>query len=62
MTVNIQPLVRSCKVPDHLLAQTIHGQLITLPRPAPPYVLAASALGEELAGPYQKGRSGGPGG
>jgi hypothetical protein len=26
-----------CKVPDHLVAQIIHGQLITLPRPAPRY-------------------------
>ncbi|MGH8643188.1 MAG: Uma2 family endonuclease [Gammaproteobacteria bacterium] len=50
-----------CKVPDHLLAQIIHGQLITLPRPAPRHALASSSLGEELAGPYQKGRSGGPG-
>jgi Uma2 family endonuclease len=51
-----------CKIPDHLVAQIIHGQLITLPRPAPRHALASSSLGEELSGPFQKGRSGGPGG
>ncbi len=51
-----------CKVPDHLVAQIIHGRLVTLPRPTPRHVLASSSLGEELSGPFQKGRSGGPGG
>ena len=51
-----------CRVPPHLIAQIIHGQLITLPRPAPRHALAASSLGEELTGPFQKGRGGGPGG
>ena len=51
-----------CQVPDHLVAQIIHGQLIVLPRPAPRHALAASSLGEEVIGPYHKGRSGGPGG
>jgi hypothetical protein len=51
-----------CQVPDHKLAQIIHDQLIVLPRPAPKHALAASSLGEELLGPYQKGRRGGPGG
>lgn len=51
-----------CRVPDHLIAQIIHGQLITLPRPTPRHALAASSLGEELVGPFQKGRRGGPGG
>ncbi|MGH8583770.1 MAG: Uma2 family endonuclease [Gammaproteobacteria bacterium] len=51
-----------CRVPAHLLAQIVHGQLVTLPRPAPRHTLAASSLGDELAGPFQKGRHGGPGG
>jgi len=51
-----------CRVPAHLIAQIIHGQLITLPRPAPKHALAASSLGDELIGPFQKGRDGGPGG
>ncbi len=50
-----------CKVPDHLLAQIIHGQLITLPRPAPRHVRAASSLGGSLFQPMDAG-SGGPGG
>jgi len=51
-----------CRVPDHLIAQIIHGQLVTLPRPAPKHVMASSSLGDELTGPFQKGRDGGPGG
>ena len=51
-----------CRVPRHLIAQIIHGQLITLPRPAPRHALAASSLGGELTGPFQNGRGGGPGG
>ena len=49
-------------MPDHLIAQIVHGQLITLPRPAPKHALASSSLGDELSGPFQKGRGGGPGG
>jgi len=49
-----------CQVPDHLLAQIIHGQLVTLPRPAPRHVRAASFLGGTLF-PMDIG-SGGPGG
>ncbi len=51
-----------CQVPAHMIGQIIHGQLIVLPRPAPKHALASSSLGEELVGPYHKGRSGGPGG
>lgn len=51
-----------CRVPPPLLAQIVHGELITLPRPAPRHALAASSLGDELMGPFQKGRGGGPGG
>ncbi len=48
-------------VPSHLVAELIHGQLMTSPRPAPPHALAASSLSGELHGPFDRGR-GGPGG
>ena len=49
-------------LPEHIVGEIIHGQLITHPRPAPKHALASSSLGGELVGPFQKGRSGGPGG
>ena len=48
-------------LPEHIVGEIIHGQLITHPRPAPKHALASSAIGDELISPYQKGR-GGPGG
>jgi hypothetical protein len=48
-------------VPPHLVAEIIFGNLVTHPRPAPRYAVAASSLGGELIGPFQKG-VGGPGG
>jgi len=50
-----------CQVPDHLVAQIIHGQLITLPRPAPRHASATSALGGSLFPPMDSGDDG-PGG
>ena len=50
-----------CKVPDHLVAQIIHGQLITLPRPAPKHARAASIMGGKLVPTYDEGNNG-PGG
>lgn len=50
-----------CAVPEHLVAEIIHGQLVTHPRPASPHARAASLLGGELTGPFDRGR-GGPGG
>ena len=49
------------KVPDHLIAEIIAGELITSPRPGPRHVHAASSLGGDIVNPFQKGR-GGPGG
>ncbi len=49
------------KVPDHLVAEIISGELFTSPRPAAPHALAASGLGGDLFGPFHRGR-GGPGG
>ncbi|HAO32593.1 MAG TPA: Uma2 family endonuclease [Candidatus Competibacter sp.] len=48
-------------LPEHVVGEIIHGQLIAHPRPAPKHVVASSAIGDELVGPFQKGR-GGPGG
>jgi Uma2 family endonuclease len=48
-------------VPKHLVAQIIHGVLVTQPRPASRHALASSILGSELTGPFHQGK-GGPGG
>jgi Uma2 family endonuclease len=50
-----------CQVPDHLVAQIIHGQLITLPRPAPRHARASSIMSGKLVPSYDEG-IGGPGG
>ncbi|HEB77418.1 MAG TPA: Uma2 family endonuclease [Methylothermaceae bacterium] len=50
-----------CRVPDHLVAEIIDGELIVHPRPAPKHAHAASSLGIEVGSPFGKGR-GGPGG
>ena len=49
-------------VPAHLVAEIIDGVLVTHPRPATPHIFSATSLSEELVGPFQKGRGGGPGG
>lgn len=48
-------------VPDHLVAEIIEGVLVTHPRPATPHARAASRIGAELDGPFDRGK-GGPGG
>jgi Uma2 family endonuclease len=48
------------KVPDHLVAEIIDGELITSPRPAAPHARAESAIGQDLS-PFDR-RPGGPGG
>ena len=47
--------------PAHQVAEIVNGTLYTHPRPAMPHALASSYLGDELTGPFGKGR-GGPGG
>ena len=37
-----------CKVPDHLVAEIIDGELFTSPRPALPHALAASMISSAL--------------
>jgi Uma2 family endonuclease len=49
------------RVPEHLVAEIVDGELVTSPRPAARHAAAASALGEELGPPFKRGR-GGPGG
>jgi Uma2 family endonuclease len=49
------------QVPEHLVAEIINGRLVTHPRPRPRHARAGSSLGDELVGPFDKGR-GGPGG
>lgn len=48
-------------VPSHRVAEILNGDLYTSPRPSPPHARAASSLGGELYGPFDRGR-GGPGG
>lgn len=48
-------------LPETVVGEIINGRLITHPRPAGPHAIAESSLGDELIGPYQKGK-GGPGG
>lgn len=48
-------------VPEPMIAEIINGVLHTQPRPASAHARAASRLGGELMGPFDRGR-GGPGG
>ncbi|MGH8553299.1 MAG: Uma2 family endonuclease [Methylococcales bacterium] len=48
-------------LPEHVIGEIIHGQLITQPRPAPKHALASSGIGMKFGDPFQYGR-GGPGG
>lgn len=49
------------KVPEHLVAELVDGELYTSPRPATLHSRAASRLGAELDGPFDRGKNG-PGG
>jgi len=49
------------KVPDHLVAEILDGELHVSPRPAPRHADASTGLGGVLRGPFDRGR-GGPGG
>jgi Uma2 family endonuclease len=52
------------KVPDHLIAEIIDGELVTQPRPASPHARAGSAIGAGLFGPFDRnpGTADAPGG
>jgi Uma2 family endonuclease len=51
------------KVPDHMVAEIVDGELYASPRPAAQHALACSALGQDL-GPFsrRRGTPAGPGG
>lgn len=49
------------RVPDHLVAEIVDGELHTSPRPAARHANAASSVTADLHGAFQRGR-GGPGG
>lgn len=49
------------KVPDHLVAEIVDGELFASPRPATPHALASSVLAGDLVTWFHRGR-GGPGG
>lgn len=48
-------------IPAHQHAEIVRGTLYVMARPSPRHASAASMLGVELGGPFQRGR-GGPGG
>jgi Uma2 family endonuclease len=48
-------------IPEHHIGQIVEGVLHAHPRPASPHARAASVLGSDLSGPFDRGR-GGPGG
>ena len=45
-------------VPPHLVAEIIHGALVTHPRPSPPHGVAANMLSTELTYNKQRGKRG----
>ena len=47
--------------PEHLVAEVIDGALSLMPRPRPRHARSAARIGNELDGPFDRGR-GGPGG
>ena len=49
------------KLPEHVVGEIVGGELYVSPRPASPHARAASVLGGELFGPFDRGRNG-PGG
>lgn len=50
------------KLPDNVVGEIVDGELYTSPRPSPKHSLAEGGLTEELRGPFQSGKRGGPGG
>lgn len=49
------------QVPEHLIAEIIAGSLYTSPRPGAPHARAASVLGADLLGPFDRDLKGGDG-
>src|SRR5262245_12218563 len=53
-----------CKVPDHLVAEILDGELVVSPRPASPHAHAASVINSDLGSAFNRppGDPKGPGG
>ncbi len=51
-----------CDLPANLVGEIIAGELHAQPRPGPKHVVAASAIGLEVGGPFHRGGRFGPGG
>lgn len=49
------------RLPSHVVGEVLHGVLHVHPRPAARHARAATALGEDIGPPFNRGR-GGPGG
>ena len=49
-------------IPENMIGEIIHGELVVTPRPSRKHVSAASSLGYKIGPPYQFGEGGGPGG
>jgi len=49
------------KLPDHLVAEIVDGELHASPKPAPAHAIAGASVGGLLKNPYSFGK-GGPGG
>ena len=45
-----------CDLPKNIVGEIFNDELIVSPRPAPKHIAAASSLGDELVGPFQKGK------
>jgi len=45
-------------LPDNMVGQIIHGQLIVQPRPAPKHALASSVLNSRIGGKYHRNGNG----
>jgi Uma2 family endonuclease len=50
------------KVPDHLVAEIVDGELLTSPRPSIRHAAVSSSLGADLHGTFGRQGGGGPGG
>jgi len=51
-----------CALPETMVGEILNGELVATPRPSFRHGNAATQLGSELAGPFQSGKGGGPGG
>lgn len=51
-------------LPEHVVGELLGGELFATPRPAPPHARAASVIGADVNGPFDRppGGPGGPGG